>query len=365
MILLLVLVLGAKVLNAFSRAIIQVTLHQETKSIDTILKAGQSSLADLGLETIELKVTKQKTAQASGVEIVKDKASGTIVIYNTFSSQPQTLIENTRFETSDGKIYRINKKITVPGAIISGGETEAGSIEAVVYADKSGDEYNIGLSDFTIPGFKGGPRYEKFYARSKTPMTGGFEGERPVVKDGDFNSLKNLLEAEITTELMDEVSKQVPEEFLMYEEASSISFKINQKVNQDIANSNEFTLEETGTLFAYLLSEENLSKALAKKYLGEDMQQKVKVKNLSTLNFDLISENQLKNIISFKLSGEAIFIWVIDEEDLKEALVASSEDFENVFSSYPAIDNASILFKPSWWRFFPNTESRIRVEPTN
>ena len=106
------------------------------------------------------------------------------MIYNKYSAEAQIFVKDTRFETPEGKIYRIDRAVTVPGMKNSGGQTVAGSVEATVYADKSGSEYNIGFSDFTIPGLKGGLKYEKFYARSKTPMTGGMKGTVPDISEG-------------------------------------------------------------------------------------------------------------------------------------------------------------------------------------
>jgi len=143
---LLAITLSVKVIDVFAKATIQVVLHKETINVDTILKSGKMDKADLPLEIMQLDMTERKTAKATGVENVEKKASGRIVVYNEFSSAPQKLIATTRFETPDGKIYRIKDAVTVPGA---------GSVEATVYADQPGEEYNIDLTDFTIPGFKG------------------------------------------------------------------------------------------------------------------------------------------------------------------------------------------------------------------
>jgi hypothetical protein len=175
-------VVGTKVINGFSKIIIQISPHKELINIDLALKASEtnSSASDLPLEIMRIEINKEKSAVPTGVKEVETKASGQIIIYNAFSSATQPLVRNTRFETPDGKIYRIKQSLSVPGASIKDGETIPGSIEATVYADEAGEEYNISLTDFTIPGFKGGPRFDKFYARSKTPMSGGFMGKISV-----------------------------------------------------------------------------------------------------------------------------------------------------------------------------------------
>ena len=118
---------------------------------------------------------------ATGITSGGQYASGKITVYNNYSSAPQKLIANTRFQTSDGKIYRIKGAISVPGM---------GVTEATVYADRAGEEYNIGPADFTIPGLKGGPRFEKVFAKSKSAMSGGTSGNVRIVKKEDLDSVR-------------------------------------------------------------------------------------------------------------------------------------------------------------------------------
>jgi len=87
----------------------------------------------------------------------------------------------------------LSSAIDISSLFIENGKTVPGSIEVTVYADEPLSKYNIGLTDFTVPGFKGAPQFETFYARSKTPMTGGFTGMEPVVEESiDSHSSINL-----------------------------------------------------------------------------------------------------------------------------------------------------------------------------
>ncbi|PIU99311.1 hypothetical protein COS59_00465, partial [Candidatus Wolfebacteria bacterium CG03_land_8_20_14_0_80_36_15] len=118
---------------------------------------------------------------ATGKKNVERKARGEVTIYNTYSSDDQPLIANTRLLTPDGKVFRLEKLIVVPGAKIIEGKIVSSSVKTSVVADKAGQEYNIGpVSHFTIPGFQGSEKYQSFYAKSDTPMTGGFVGEVAV-----------------------------------------------------------------------------------------------------------------------------------------------------------------------------------------
>lgn len=69
-------------------------------------------------------------------------ARGKVKIINTYS-RAQPLVRTTRLLTSDNKLFRIDKSVTVPAG---------GSVEVAIYADKPGAEFAIAPTKFTIPG---------------------------------------------------------------------------------------------------------------------------------------------------------------------------------------------------------------------
>ena len=80
---------------------------------------------------------------------IERRASGKIIVFNNYSTNSQRLIARTRFETLEGKIYRIRDAVVVPGISDKDGRKTPGSIEVTVFADEPGEEYNIGYTDFT------------------------------------------------------------------------------------------------------------------------------------------------------------------------------------------------------------------------
>ncbi len=91
---------------------------------------------------------------------------GTITVFNNYSSANQRLIKSTRFMAQNGLIYRIQTGTIIPGY---------GSIEVEIVSDGNGKEYELNCSTtnpctFKIPGFEGGPRYDKFYGKGFTPI---------------------------------------------------------------------------------------------------------------------------------------------------------------------------------------------------
>ena len=348
--------------NLFSSVTVKLTPKQEFVTINTGFRAQQSGVGVLPFEIMQINYEESKLVSSTGKEKTSGKASGRIVIYNSFSSQPQILVKNTRFETPDGKIYRIKSAITVPGAKVTDGKIVPSSIEATVYADQFGEEYDIGLTDFTIPGFKGGPRYEKFYARSKTEMVGGFDGVVAVVTDEDLSRVREETRKKIEAYFTENAEKQVPEEFLLYGDDSTVEFvesESNPKAGDRVES---FEYKQEGRAVYFLIKESDLSKEIVSKYVG-DNEDKITVVNMKDLEFDLLErDNDNKNIL-FNINGRGHLVWDINIDVLYGDLRQSDKgDYNSVFKKYVGVEKAEIVFKYSWWRVIPKKESKVNFE---
>ena len=98
-------------------------------AIDSRLRAYTNPITTgLSFEIMRLSAEESDLVTATGISSSGQKAGGKITVYNNYSNAPQKLIINTRFQTSDGKIYRIREPIVIPGM---------GVKEATVYADPS------------------------------------------------------------------------------------------------------------------------------------------------------------------------------------------------------------------------------------
>jgi hypothetical protein len=220
--------LGFVVMSAFSGSVLTVTPKTALVSVDREFVASGAPDAKLHFEKISFTKTGETEISADTTKKVSEKASGTIVIYNNFSAAPQRLIKNTRFESPTSRIYRINQSLTVPGQKTENGKIVPGSIEAQVFADVAGEEYNSALSDFTIPGFKGdAKRYAGFYARSKTALRGGFEGTIKTASDMALASARETLKRSLGAGLAKDAKAKVPADFILFDGALAFSYTEN------------------------------------------------------------------------------------------------------------------------------------------
>jgi len=87
----------------FVGAVIKVTPRQESSLIDGVFTATNGD--DLGSLSFDVMIISRETSieiSATEEQHVDRKASGEIIIYNSYSSASQRLIKNTRFPCSEG-----------------------------------------------------------------------------------------------------------------------------------------------------------------------------------------------------------------------------------------------------------------------
>jgi len=325
------------------------------------LRDGEGSAA-LSYQLMTHTKSVSENVEAEGEEEVHEPASGTIVIYNDFSSAEQRLVKNTRFESPKGLIYRVADSVTVPGQRTEGGKTVPGSVEAVVYADKPGEEYNSEPTDFTIPGFKGDPRYEKFYARSKTPLAGGFDGMRPAVDEATLTKATDELKAKATEELKKEAAAQKPEGYHLFDDLTFIAFDPISTASED----GKVTLTQNATLYGVLVSDENLARFIAAQTVAGYDDEPVRVEDPTTISLALAGEEAepwKAEKLSITANGTAHLIWAFSEEGLKEDLTGREKAaLPTILSGYPSIEKAEVVLRPFWRQSFPENPDEITVE---
>jgi hypothetical protein len=301
-------------------------------------------------------VTKTKKLPVSESKLVETKASGKILIFNNFDENEQKLLKNTRFQSNAGKIYRINQSVTVPGKR----GTTPGSVEVTVYADGTGADYNSDPSDFTIPGFKGSPRYALFYGRSTTAISGGASGNVSLVSKPDLDAAKDELALEINKAMQESFKETKQDGYIPLIDAIKVVYEDNEK---DLLTGQSSTYTVTAKGYMPLAKESILAEAIAinvRDYKGEP----VRLMYTDTLSFTpkdnaTIGTEKQTDIL---IEGKPRVVWVTDFEAVKKLLVGKSKsEFTTIMSGIPSIDRASNSFFPMWLSTFPDKVSSISI----
>ncbi len=368
-VLVLLVVAGFGISSFFESATIKFTPEKQTKSLDDVFTAKKEVSANaLSFQTVTLPKEVEKTIDSSITTVDKQvdvKAKGKIVIYN-MTSQVQKLIATTRFETPEGLVYRITGPVSVPAKQVVNGKNVAGSIEAIVEADKPGDKYNIAMKDFTVPGFKGDPKYTQIYGRSKTEMTGGFSGIQKVISGDASLQAEKQMEAELKDSLSKAIITQIPSEFILYPDSLTYKFEPAQVTT----SSNGATImKKKGIATGLIFNRALLAKTLAGKLLPDTSGDAIKVSNLEDLSFAISSSTSFdattSQSINFSLKGQPIFVWTLDENRLKSDLLGLSKtQAKAVIAKYPMIKEAWIETHPFWKQSIPLDSEKVTVVNT-
>ena len=295
------------------------------------------------------------------------RASGSVIVYNDYNKESQRLIKNTRFETLDGKIYRIRESVIVPGQKVIDGATVPGQAEVLVYADEPGAEYNKGLSDFTIPGFKGTARYGKFYARSKTDLQGGFSGTTKTIGAEELAKVREELQNEAKNKLLASAQAQKPENFVLFPDAVFVLFPGAESSLGKVKENENAVVSEEAVLYAPIFDKEKFSEFLTEKLSFKEEGGHIVVKNLEDLDFKIIDkvnfdpENDTQ--FSFTLRGKPQLVWEFDAEKLRgELRTIPKSHLAAVLLRFHSITRAEATFRPFWKRSFPSNGEDIIIE---
>ncbi|MEK7178353.1 MAG: hypothetical protein AAB721_01710, partial [Patescibacteria group bacterium] len=281
------------------------------------------------------------------------KIGGFIYIYNAYSAVPQKLVAQTRFETKDGKIFRIQNPVIVPGAKMSNTKLVPSSIRVAVISDAAGKEYQIGPSYFTIPGFKGSLKYAGFYAESTEAMTPIQNNSTPLSQE--IERTKKNLEDTLASELKNDTLNTFKDSDLkLIDGASTV------KIDDFKADSQTLSMKIT---WQAIFFKEKDFRALV------DYSVSNKYPDLKDFNFeDHITYPQTtksdfkKGEIFFTFEFDKANVFTADLAGLKKELAGLDENgIRNVIANKDFISGATISLWPFWVKQAPANSDKINI----
>jgi len=306
---------------------------------------------------------------ATGKKQLTSSATGTVSIYNEWSSYPQKLVENTRLATADGKIFKTTKSVVVPGFVRDETGTDVpGKIDVSIIASEPGPDYNIDPADFTIPGFKGTAKYIKIYAKSSTATSGGALGFTTVISADDFKKAKDFLEEEAKKDVVSQLNDKKPSDLAMIEQAISVkSGDLVSPLSID-QPTNKFKASLSISAVAFLFNENDV-KAIAKSILKEINSEK---KNFVLVDAGLdYGDAQIVGADTIKLSAQSHAnaynsYNLIDESgksDMRTKIIGKSKDELEGYikNDYPDINKISVTLWPFWVTKIPSIEKNVSI----
>ena len=357
-------ILGFIVSTLFEQATI--VIHPKTADIalpTTILAVPNAPAGTLSYQTVTITQTASTTAQANGTQHISKPATGAITIYNSYSTANQLLAANTRFQASDGKIYRIHTAVTVPGETTgSYGTYTPGSVTAIVYADQPGPDYNRSTATtFSIPGFKGTARYTKFSAQSQGVIGGGFIGDTPAIAATDETTAEGVLKQQLQSSLQSAAARATPSGTIAAQGQASITYT---DITETSASATNITLSQSASETIVLVRASDLASLLATELVPGYSGEAVAFADPSSISIRLPQDGATTGQLTLGMSGTTTLVWQFDADAFKKSVAGKHRsEFEHVVDTLkPAIAAATATIRPFWKQTFPTDPAKIMVQ---
>lgn len=338
------------------RASATVTLRSFAVPVSASFEASPTG-ENLAFTEKTVEDTLSKTVASTGSVRAEDKASGTITILNAYSSSPQRLIANTRFELKDGRIYRIKAPVTVPGYTKEGSTLKPGSVPVTVYADQAGEGYDLaGPADFTLPGLAGSSQFATITGHLSGAIEGGFIGDTPVVSDAVRSQAVEDLSAVLGQRIRAALVESLGDLDLVFPDSITLLFTTEPAMT--VSGGAEITVR--GVASAPVFSKEAVARVIANEG-GISLGGPLVVTNLDALAPVLAPSKNAGNL-TLSLSGTASLTGSYDREAFVRSLVGKSRrDVGASLSAYPAIEDMTISVYPFWKGVLPSDPARISI----
>jgi len=309
---------------------------------------------------VDTEVTRQ--VYASSLQQSNSRASGSIVIFNEYSTKALTIKKGTTVTGENGKKYTTQAAITVPGYTTVNKLKKAGtSPQVAVTAADVGESYNAEGTSFTVSGYNS----KQLYARSSGAITGGEAGIAHVLTDADRESAILTLQADLAEKLKRETRTAIPSEYVTFPNLQFITIDRDSLTIK--GNDIKFPASMKGTMVSYLIHRDTLESAIASKIISDRVYPDVSIPALGDIVVEPISAiptdpTKVPDTLTISLSGSGILITKVSLEKVRQAVLGiPRKSFAAKLQTIPEIEEARYTLYPFWAPFFPSIQDRITV----
>lgn len=343
--------------------------HSAPTINSTVTAYPEQRTGELAYEVMTLTASDEAQVTATGETQVKERATGVIEIVKSTPGNQQ-LVEETRFESPDGLVYRTTEGVTVPGATTDGEGATPGTVRVEVVAAEPGEEYNLTAGTrFTIPGFEEGGFMDLFnamYGENRGDISGGYEGPRYDIADSELQEARQELQLSLRADLLEQMQSEKPANFLLFPSAASFTY---EQLPAAEYGDNLVTIKEEATLYIPIFNSDDFAAYLAEAALPTyNRGESIRIDNPDSLSFEYESSTttssnleQLSSL-TFDLTGESELVWTYDQEEFKNELSGErKEALRFIVDEYVAIERADARIQPFWKQTYPSDTSLITV----
>ncbi len=364
--------------------IIEPSADVVSKGVNVNLELNGSGDNELVAYPVETEVTAKLSHAATDIENIGTNASGTLTIVNIDGIE-HPLIKETRFQTDDGIVFRLQEEVIVP----AGSTTNPAKVDVTVVADTLdasgaavGDRGNIGPSRFFLPGLKEDTR-DKLYGESTTPMAGGTSNMIAHVSEEDLQAAQAQLEAELKEKVLADLRKEVLSEgntkglnLKLVEDTATLQFgTADIDLPYEMIGKEAETFEVTGTLklsgVAY--DSDALYEFLKTQLLSVETPGKQIVSvdknsiSLSVLEADIPNDSykitaQIQGVEEYEIDTDLEGGAELNKK-IKEHIAGKTiEEAEAYIQNLPEVNSVEIKVWPVWSPTIPSLPDNIKIK---
>jgi hypothetical protein len=290
---------------------------------------------------------------ATGKKFKEEKARGTIRVYNQNSGQSQRLVANTRFISEDGKLFRLQRGVSIP----------PGFLDVEVEAAAPGQDYNIGPSKFSLPGLAGSALYTKIYGESFGPMAGGKAQEILVVTEEDIQAAKDRLLEMLKAQATQALVTKIPPPYQLLESTLVATVLEDSSLVKPGAELNQFNYTAKVRVAMSGFHAEDAEVLARQLLLGYLAPNEAVNENTLQINFRAAEQGENQGAIPIEVQIEAERYERIDAREFSERVSGVSKtQFRQLMAEYPFLAKVEFSFWPFWISKVPRNLERINLD---
>jgi len=351
----------------------KITIKTDTSSVPTTFTftaKTEATTVDVAGKIVpavskEVKKTDTEKTTATGKKDTGTKASGTVTIRNCDYSDGFTVPAGSTFTTS-GKSYISSESVTVPkfsgnssNCSLSG--SNSGKATVNVTAQSAGDSYNIGASQYNVPGIPSSAKVDAV----GSAMTGGTSKVVTVVSQDDVDAaaakMKGKQDQAADTELTALMVNGNLYGLTETKVTSDPKITSTPAVGQEATGEVTVTAETTYTMLG--VKKEDLTALIDK-----EVEAKIDTAKQSVLDHGLNTavarqesrKNANEAVLNFQTSVSAGP--KLDETALKEQVRGKKKgDVQKEIGSIPGVKEVEVKYSPFWIYKTPKASKKITI----
>lgn len=339
----------------------ELTLTDVHVFIDSSAAASVPNRRIVPAELLKFPHAVREEFETTGRGIVYEKSRGIVKIFNNFGAVLQPLVARTRFVAPNGAVFRLPRSVVIPQAVKTGSTFTPRFAEAELVADVSGEQSNIsGEVKLSIPGFKGTPKYNGFYAIAAEGFKGGLTGEVPMPSRDDRKKAEEL----ITKRVVDETNKQIidklPPNFTVVEglrETRITKLTIPPEKRED----GRFAVETEALGRVLVFRQADMERLVKEVLLGND-QSRAFVDRSLALQYQIKNTDFTKGKAELIVNGKVKVTRVIAPSEIASVVRHQKEKvIIDALRRREDLATFSLSFFPPWLERAPSNEEKIRL----